>query len=258
MPAIEAALEIYMASGKTSAVADMYELKIAASSDMSERHSLLMELAKFRRERLGDLDGAVMAVRRALKALPTETSTLELLANLLRERSLALEGEAADADRYRAAELFYQVARLVRRSFARPRLHACLQLAPDHARAHGMLAELDGYGAQPDGEPELGEVSQAELEAMPTGRYAPAQDPESAEFTRRTVEVEINPAEPEMLDVSDEELAAWLDDDEVTMIDSRVDPRRMEKVSDRPPPPSAALDTLDTTPRYDSRRQHSA
>jgi len=248
MPAIEAALAIYSASGKTAAVADMYELRIAAAPDMTERHALLMELAKYRRERLGDMDGAVLAVRRALKALPSETSTLELLANLLRERGEEGQGELADADRVRAAELFYQVARSVPRNHARPRLQACLELQPDHARALRLLAELNAYGAQPDAEPELGHVSQAELEALPTGLYPIARSPQEDAFTLPTLD--LDPAEPETISEEDEEFSAWLDDEDITLIDEGVHPSAMQPVTDRPPP----SDMADTQPRFDTQR----
>jgi tetratricopeptide (TPR) repeat protein len=238
MPAIEAAIAIYSASGKTAAVADMYELQIAAAPNMAERHALLMALAKYRRERLGDMDGAVLAVRRALKALPSEPSTLELLANLLRERSEENPGESADADRARAAELFYQVARSVRRSHARPRLQACLELQPDHVRAMRMLAELNAYGAQPDAEPELGHASQAEIEALPTGRYPVAQAPQSSE--------------------ADEEFEAWLDDEDITLIDEGIRPSGMKPITDRPPPPPPPPSSdAETQPRYDLQRSFS-
>jgi tetratricopeptide (TPR) repeat protein len=237
MPAIDAALEIYSASGKTSAVADMYELKIAASSDLVDRHTVLMSLAKHRRERLGDLDGAVLAVRRALKAAPADTSTLELLANLLCERAQQSQGESADTDRLRAAELFFQVARGVRRSHARPRLLSCLALQPDHLRAKRMLAEFDAYGAQPDAEPELGHISQAEVEAFPTGRYAPPDDLQSDAHTRRTLEILTGPTGA--ASAEDEDFEAWLDDEDVEMIDEGIHPSSMAPVTDRPPPPDA-------------------
>jgi tetratricopeptide (TPR) repeat protein len=204
---------------------------------MAERHALLMALAKYRRERLGDMDGAVLAVRRALKALPSEPSTLELLANLLRERSEESPGESADADRARAAELFYQVARSVRRSHARPRLQACLELQPDHVRALRMLAELNAYGAQPDAEPELGHASQAEIEALPTGRYPVAGPPQSSE--------------------ADEEFEAWLDDEDITLIDEGIRPSGMKPITDRPPPPPPPPSDAETQPRYDIQRSFS-
>ena len=104
-----AARDIYLTAGKGQAAADMYELGIAATEDMRRRHALLLALARHQRDALADFDMAVLAMRRALKALPGDAGTLELLADLLRERAAVTSGEPADADRVRAAELYYQV-----------------------------------------------------------------------------------------------------------------------------------------------------
>ena len=82
VPAITAARAIYDAAGKHGAVADMYELEIATITDGEARHDLLIALATHQRDFLEDLEAAVRAVRRALKAQPSRTGTLELLADL--------------------------------------------------------------------------------------------------------------------------------------------------------------------------------
>ena len=139
--AIRAARAIYLATQRNEAAAAMYELEIAAIDDASEQYRLLRELSLHRRGPLDDLDGAVVALRRALKALPQEPTALEALAELLAERAGQTKDDAAEADRGRAAELYFQVARCVPRSEARQHLLACRALAPDHARAARMLDE---------------------------------------------------------------------------------------------------------------------
>jgi tetratricopeptide (TPR) repeat protein len=240
LPAITAAKSIYLASGKAPAVADMIELEVGAVSDMRVRHALLLSLARHHRDALSDLDAAVLAMRRALKALPGDAGTLELLADLLRERALRDRGESADADRSRAAELYYQVARSVPRKQARPRLIACLALHPSHPRAQRMLDELDGYGAAAQSDGEYGARSQAEVDRLPTGRYAAASDPRALAAVADALGITKDATEPPHED--DLEMAAWLEDAEVVLIDAEAHPRSMVPVTDRPPPPDASVD----------------
>jgi len=234
-PAIIAARAIYLGSDKGQPAADMYELQIAATHEPQERHALLLALAKLRRETLLDLSGAVLALRRGLKALPGDPPTLELLAHLLRERAEHTEGDDALADRGRAAELYYQVARSVPRAKAGPRLQACLALQPHHARALSLWTELSGYGTDPTEIPN-GQLSQAELDARSTDRFAPIL---GAGVTPPVGRVGRADSVPPIL-VDDEEVASWLEDDEIAMVDAQVSSRSVVPVSDRPPRPDAA------------------
>jgi tetratricopeptide (TPR) repeat protein len=236
VPAIAAARGIYLNSGKSEAAADMFELQIAATPEATDRHALLVGLARHRRHALGDLDGAVLALRRAVKTLPAEPPTFEMLAELLAARS-AHGGEDAPADRARAAELYYQVARSIPRNQARPRLEACLTLQPDHVRARRMLDELNAYGAGAAAGVEPGDsvASQAEIEQRATGAYPPAA-------TLRPGQTLPGPGilprelEPPTEDVAEEDIAAWLDDEEVTLLEDGVGTQNMVPLSDRPPP----------------------
>ncbi len=214
LPAISAARELYLRSDKAEAAADMYELQIAGSPGARERHELLVRLAAHRRTRLADLDGAVLALRRALRALPSELSTIAALAALVRERA-ERGGPDTAADRARAAELYFQLARGLPRGQARGQLTSCLALQPSHARAQRMLSELDAYGARPhDLSPQLAEVSQAELDARATVRQRP-------------VEQDFAP---------DTEVAAWLEDEDLLPLDDEIGTHRMVPITDRPPP----------------------
>lgn len=234
--AIRAAREIYLATGKVEAAAAMYELEIAAVTDTAAQHALLRELAEHLRHVSGDLDGAVLSLRRALKALPNEPSSLERLAELLAERAGEATDAAAEADRGRAAELYFQAARCVPRSDARARLLACRTLAPSHARAARMLAELDGYGAPEGPEPVLGFLSQAELEALDTGVYAVPPAADVAEAGDAGVGIEPITA------IEDDELVAWLEDEAVELIDEDVAPSDMVPITERPPAPTPKVE----------------
>jgi tetratricopeptide (TPR) repeat protein len=229
---IAAARAIYLQSGKAGAVADMYELEIAVTHDVEQRGALLRALAEHRRGALADLDGAVLTLRRALKHAPGDLAAIERLAEWLRERSQRVGYVDAEADRVRAAELYFQLARNVPRREAHHRLRACLELEPDHPRATVMLAELEAYGAGTHVQPPDPHLSQAELEGKITGRYASASGapeplPLPAPLPRH--------AQPEA-----DELEAWINDDEIESIDDDVGLERMVPITERPPPPDAA------------------
>lgn len=222
---IAAARAIYQKSGKAGAVADMYELEIAATDEPEQRGALLRALAEHRRDALADLDGAILTLRRALKHAPGDLSALERLAEWLRERSQRAGWDEAETDRVRAAELYFQLARNVPRREASHRLLACLKLEPQHARAHAMLAELESYGAGVDAKPPDPHLTQAELEGKVTGRYAAqSQGPEQV---------------PQQAQPDVEELEAWINDDEIESIDDDVGLERMVPITERPPAPDA-------------------
>ena len=225
---IAAARTIYRQEAKAGPVADMYELEIAATDDAERRSELLRALAEHRRVALADLDGAVLALRRALKRAPSDLTTIERLAELLRERGQRVGNEAADADRMRAAELYFQLARNVPRREARSRVLACLQLEPDHPRAKVMLAELEAYGGAAQAVPPDAHLSQAELEGKATGRYAS----ESADAPGVTPAM-VAPA----LQTAHDEYVAWVNDDEITEIEDDVGLERMVPITERPPAP---------------------
>jgi tetratricopeptide (TPR) repeat protein len=233
VPAIAAARGIYLNSGKMEAAADMFELQISAMTEATDRHALLVALARHRREALGDIDGAVLALRRAVKLVPAEPPTLETLALLLVERAQA-GGDEALGDRNRAAELYYQIARSVPRNQATPSLRACLQLQPDHARARRMQAELNAYGAQVRTYGEAEALSQAEVDMRATGSYGVGGVPDVSQTLPGPVHMLAEASEEA---AAEDDMAAWLDDAEVELLDDGVGTQNMVPISDRPPPP---------------------
>ena len=232
--AIVAARDIYLRTGRPDAAADMYELEIAASEHVERKVVLLRALADHRLELLSDFDGAVLALRRLLKLVPDDIASLERLAEMLCVRSHGFVGESAQADRARAAELYFQVARYEPRAQAAAPLQRCLALQPDHARALALRAELEAFGAGKGAELADGDVSQAELEQRATARYTPATARRISGSGTRTVKVAPVPAHP--TDAQAEELDAWLNDDEVELIEDEIGPQNMVSLSDRPPP----------------------
>ncbi|MGD8858621.1 MAG: hypothetical protein PVI30_01325 [Myxococcales bacterium] len=243
VPAIEAARRIYEAADKHEAVADMYELEIAAVSDPDERHELLLSLAIHQRDFLEDLDAAVRAARRAIKLAPGRAETLELLAELLVERASQQPEGADEADLWRAAELFYQVARAVPRGKALAHLMTSLALCPQHERAQRMATELKGYRRARDElsdeqGPAEAEASQAEVDRRETGRFAPAG---AGHATRPTAPPPPGPRS--------EEVATWLGDDDLEPIEGSVGTEAMVPVTERPPAPRSSVPPLgDTLP----------
>jgi tetratricopeptide (TPR) repeat protein len=232
--AIAAAREIYLGTGRPDAAADMYELEIAAS-DLDERKVVLLRaLADHRQELQSDFDGAVLTLRRLLKLAPDDVGALERLAEMLCVRSEGFVGDGAQADRTRAAELYFQVARYQPRAHAAAALQRCLKLQPDHARALSLRAELEAYGAGNAGELVDGDVSQAELEQRATARYTPATARRIGGSGTRTVQPAAGPTHP--TDAQADDLDAWLNDDEVELIEEEVGPQNMVSLSERPPP----------------------
>jgi hypothetical protein len=175
----------------------------------------------------------VLALRRAVKLVPAEPPTLETLALLLIERAQGGGAEAL-ADRTRAAELYYQIARSVPRNQAAPSLQACLQLQPDHARARRMLAELNAYGAQARTYGAAEALSQAEVDMRATGSYGVGGAPDVSQTLPGAVHV-LSEAGEEA--AAEDDMAAWLDDAEVELLDDGVGTQNMVPISDRPPPP---------------------
>jgi tetratricopeptide (TPR) repeat protein len=85
--AIYAAREIYRTAGNLKATASLYELEINAETDQDRKVALLRELAHMRGEQLGDLEGAVAALKRAQSQLPTDLSVMHDLATVLLSRA---------------------------------------------------------------------------------------------------------------------------------------------------------------------------
>ena len=145
---------------------------------------------------------------------------------------------ARSADRSRAAELYYQIARSVPRNQAAPSLQACLALQPDHTRARRMLAELDAYGAHVRTYGESEALSQAEIDMRATGSYGAGGVPDVSQTIPGPVHMLAEVTEEA---AADDDMAAWLDDAEVELLEDGVGTQNMVPITDRPPPPAAPV-----------------
>jgi len=223
--AITAAYALYLAQDDAAGAAQMLELQIAAASDATERHGLLLTLARHCREACKDLDATVHALQRAVELVRADAPTLEWLADLLRERA---ERDCSHADWAAAADCWYQAARCVLRSEAPARLVACLAMRPDHWRARRMRAELEAYGAQPDAAPLHAQRSQAEIDAEPTGLFAlpaaaPVQPPPAAAARPEpTTSPSLKVVPPKVVvarAAQSDDGSDWLDEADFTLLD---------------------------------------
>ncbi|MAC28408.1 MAG: hypothetical protein CMN29_13325 [Sandaracinus sp.] len=98
------------------------------------------ELAELRAVDLGDEDGAIDALHRAVQVAPGDAGTLLRLAGLYEARARRGDGSNAQADRVAAAELLCALAR-VDEDEAGAHLGRALDAWPGHAKAMALLEE---------------------------------------------------------------------------------------------------------------------
>jgi tetratricopeptide (TPR) repeat protein len=178
--AIAAARRLYAEQGNHKTVGVLYEFEIEATLNVEDKHALLLALARHKREQCDDLDGAVLAFRRAAKLMPNSVRALSGLAETLLARSERAEPLAAGADQQRAAEVFFHLAQRVPPNDAGQYLQRVLLVVPNHAQARAMLENLarkpseripqerstsdgEAWLREPDPKPEVTELSSAEL-----------------------------------------------------------------------------------------------
>ncbi len=161
-----AARELYHKAGNFKAAAVLYDLEANAEPDPQRKVALYRELAHMRTERLGDIEGAVVALKRAHAISPSDVAVMQELGTTLLRRS---EADGAEHDRRRAADLFYQIAQMVDASETLAWSEAALDAAPDHEGALGLLTEQLGLSGSTDA---LRERYRAFLGAAPDSPYA--------------------------------------------------------------------------------------
>ncbi len=141
--AIYAAREIYRNAGNLKAAASLYDLESNAETDPQRKVALLRELGHLRAEQMNDLEGAVVALKRALSQAPTDLAVMHDLATiLLRRADRSADPVSADADRRRAADLLYQMAQSVPPDHGLAYAEAALDAAPDHDGAMELFEQL--------------------------------------------------------------------------------------------------------------------
>jgi tetratricopeptide (TPR) repeat protein len=143
VPAIYAARDIYQQAGNTKAAAALLEMESKAETDEERRIALLRELAHLRGDELGDQEGAIVALKRALGFSPANPELLNDLATLYLSRaSRQPDAQVADSDRRRAADVFFQLAQKAPPTEAVPLLGRALDVAPDHEAALALLERI--------------------------------------------------------------------------------------------------------------------
>lgn len=140
--AIAAARKLYLEQGDHKTASALYEFEVEATTNTDDKHALLLAVARHKREQCDDLDGAVLAFRRAVKLVPASTRALLGLGEALLARSERADELAAAADRQRAAEVFFHLAERVPAPEATGYLQRALLVVPGHARARALLDSL--------------------------------------------------------------------------------------------------------------------
>lgn len=143
VPAIYAAREIYKKAGNLKAAATLYALEANAETDTGRKIALLRELGHLRSESLGDLEGAIVALKRALGLAPGDLNVMHDLGTALLKRADQIgEGPAARDDRRRAADLLYQMAQKVPGEHAIAYCEAALDAVADYDGALELIETL--------------------------------------------------------------------------------------------------------------------
>jgi tetratricopeptide (TPR) repeat protein len=252
--AISAARRLYLESGNHKTVSVLFEFEIEASPNLEDKHNLLLALGRHKRELCDDLDGAVLAFRRASKLVPSSLRALFGLAETLLARSERAESLARDADRQRAAEVFFHLAQTVPASDALPYLQRALLVVPEHAQARAMFEALSGGGGRDSsrGGPRASEARPGHSREGDPQRWGESS-PESA-----AAEAWLQAAEPEPVidELTTGELVPLDDDEDSAGIGSNppstqpprpaslppqtlaVPPRPLTRVAPSPPRPS--------------------
>lgn len=148
--AIYEARQIYAAAGDHANAIDLLEMETSAEPDAERRVSLLSELARSKARDLGDINGAIMALRSALSLLPGDVQVMHELGTYLVERAGSGDEASAAIDLKRAAELFYRIAQGVGEDERLEYLETALRYAPYHESALDMLEETAERLGRPD------------------------------------------------------------------------------------------------------------
>lgn len=136
----------YEADGEAATLVAQYEQEVEAEQDPARKLDLLSQIATLRAERLGDLEGGILALRQALSVAAGDIQIMHQLATYLMQRAdaQAAAGDEAQAtsDYRRVGELFYRIAQGVDPAQAIAYLESALESMPAHEGALAMLEQL--------------------------------------------------------------------------------------------------------------------
>jgi tetratricopeptide (TPR) repeat protein len=142
IPAIYEARQLYLVRGDIKRAVKLYEMEIEHEADPERKSSLLTALADLKLQKLADINGAILALRRALGELSGDVQTMHTLASYYIKRGETEESEVAASDYRKAAELYYQISQAIPREEAFEYLQTTLSYAPYHDGALHFLEEL--------------------------------------------------------------------------------------------------------------------
>jgi tetratricopeptide (TPR) repeat protein len=164
--AVEALENAYRQTGRTEAVAALYDVKIQMAGSTGEKVRLLQEVARIWEEELGRPDRAIGALAASFEADPQDLAVLDELERLapvvgsweafrgLVERAVQAHGEDLDASTRRDLELRaarWYLDRLGDAVAAEARLRAAIEADPEALEAHELLvARLRVGGREAD------------------------------------------------------------------------------------------------------------
>ncbi len=141
--AIYGAREIYRREGNLKAAAQLFDLEIKAEPTRDRRVALLRELAHMRSTELHDVPGGIDALERALEQAPGDLAVLHELSTLLLQRAAKRgQGAASEQERFRAADLLYQLAQSTPPDHAIAYCETALDAIPAHDGAMELLERL--------------------------------------------------------------------------------------------------------------------
>jgi tetratricopeptide (TPR) repeat protein len=130
---------IYQGLGNYQTAAKLLDLEARAEQDPARRVALYRELGHVRAEQLGDLEGAVVALKRALAVDSGDLDVKGELALLFLRRAPLGGG---DDDRCRAAELLFQIAQSIGGEASLGYCEAALDAWPAHPESLNLFEEV--------------------------------------------------------------------------------------------------------------------
>lgn len=232
LPAIHGAQYLYRRMGDQRAVALLWELEVQATPQVQSQVELLLGLSTHQDRRLGDLNGAISSLRRALRMEPGQLLTKVRLARLLLARYRE-RGEAAD--RARAAAVYLKLAAQTRGDRAAAYARQCLELDPDNSAALARLRTAAQEGEDAELE------SAGEFAHMPSyvgHMHWPPTRPAEADGRSATADTNADPTASYSLR---RDVEAWLHHDELSPLARDTAPLEPVIPAQEMPPPTGHI-----------------
>ncbi|MCX7807908.1 MAG: hypothetical protein N2515_04820, partial [Deltaproteobacteria bacterium] len=151
IPAIQAARQIYLATGNLQAVATLLEMEARVEPEEQRKVALFRELALLQRSSLGQIDGAILSLKRAVGLKSAGPEVLVELAEAYIERARQKQDpHIVQSDLERATELLLRAAQRLPLANALPLLERILDIVPTHEEAMALLVQIAEELNRPD------------------------------------------------------------------------------------------------------------